>query len=81
MNTEDAIQKLQLANAQMAVVIQGMQAAAKVMQTTMGETRAALERLAKINRLEWSQDAQDWVDIAKLAELKKNPRESRVPVK
>ena len=71
MNLEAEVEKLKLANTQLLAAIQGQQA-------MLQDTRKCMEKLAKISKLEWSQDIKDWVSISKLAELKKNPRENKL---
>lgn len=41
------------------------------------ENRDLLEKLAVCLDLEYSQDARDWANRGKLADLKKNPREKK----
>jgi len=65
---EVELEKLKLANTQLLAAIQGQQA-------MLQDTRKCIEKLAAISKLEWSQDMKDWVSAAKLAELKRNPRE------
>ena len=70
MNYEAEVEKLRQANIQLLAGIQGLQAMVK-------DTRTCMDKLAKISELEWSQDVKDWVSAAKLAELKRNPRDSK----
>ena len=43
----------------------------------LGQFNKALEQLAAIAGLEYSNDIKDWVSKKKLQELKKNPRDAK----
>ena len=47
------------------------------LQQAQNETRVAVEQLARITGLEYSQDLRDWVAKDKLDALRKEPRESK----
>lgn len=43
----------------------------------LGQFNKALEQLAAVGGLEYSNDIKDWVSKKKLQELKKNPRDAK----
>ena len=57
--------------------IKTLELVAQQLQQAQNETRVAVEQLARITGLEYSQDIRDWVAKDKLDALRKEPRESK----